>query len=89
VDNGPQRRHGGMSSGIDCSAMRQTFTYNRQNRPSLFFPHWTTLELTGAVITALPAVFIPIVCLIIIGIFCILVFRKAIGFLLERARASE
>ena len=52
-------------------------------------PFFSTLELAGAIITALLALFIPIVCLVLIAIFCIWIFRKMIRFLLKRKKPES
>ena len=40
-------------------------------------PILSTMELTGSVVTALLAIFVPILCLILVALFCIWVIRKA------------
>ncbi len=47
-------------------------------------PIISSLELTGAVVTALLAIFVPVVCLVLIVFFCFWVLRKVIRFLLSR-----
>ena len=39
-------------------------------------PLIATLELVGAIVTALLAILIPVVCLVLIGLFCFFIFRK-------------
>lgn len=52
-------------------------------------PIFSSLELAGAIVTALMAIFIPMVCLVLIVIFCIWILRKAIRFLLRRVNTKE
>jgi len=51
-------------------------------------PIFSTLELAGAIVTGLLAIFVPIVCLILIVVFCIWVLRKAIRFFLKRVKET-
>ena len=50
-------------------------------------PLVSTLELIGSIITALLAIFVPILCLTLIGFLCIFVIRKA-GRLIFGRRSS-
>ncbi|MHB8138705.1 MAG: DUF4126 domain-containing protein [Smithellaceae bacterium] len=52
-------------------------------------PVFSTLELAGSIVVALLAVFVPILCLVLIGIFFIWVLRKAVRFLLRRFRKAK
>jgi hypothetical protein len=47
-------------------------------------PVVSTLELVGSILTALLAILVPIVCLILIGVFCFFALRKAGGFLFRK-----
>jgi hypothetical protein len=52
-------------------------------------PLVSTLELIGSIITALLAIFIPILCLALIAFVCIVVIRKAGRFIFGRIRMTE
>lgn len=52
-------------------------------------PVFSTLELAGAIFTALLAIFAPIACLVLIGCFCIWVVRKAGKLLFGRNKKTE
>ena len=52
-------------------------------------PLFSTLELVGSIFTALFAVFVPILCLALIAIFCIFVIRKAGRFIFGRIKMNE
>lgn len=47
-------------------------------------PVVSTLELVGSIMTALLAILVPILCLILIGVFCFFAIRKAGRFLFRR-----
>jgi hypothetical protein len=51
-------------------------------------PIFSTLELAGSVVVALLAVFVPILCLLLIGIFFIWVIRKILKRLFKRAKSQ-
>ncbi|PKN87441.1 MAG: DUF4126 domain-containing protein [Deltaproteobacteria bacterium HGW-Deltaproteobacteria-1] len=52
-------------------------------------PIFSTMELTGSVVVALLAVFVPILGLVLIGIFFIWVVRKILKRLFKRAKAKR
>ena len=52
-------------------------------------PIFSTLELAGAIITGLLAIFLPIIGLVFIGIFCIWILRKAIRLIRGRVKSAE
>lgn len=43
-------------------------------------PVFSTLELASATLTGLLALFVPILCLVLIGVFCLWILRKVIKF---------
>lgn len=52
-------------------------------------PVFSTLELGGSIITALMAIFVPILCLVLIALFFIWVMRKAGKILFNRTGATQ
>ncbi len=52
-------------------------------------PIFSTFELAGATLTGLIAVFVPILCLILIAILCIWVLRKAIKYLWQKFKGAK
>jgi hypothetical protein len=52
-------------------------------------PFFATLELTGSLVAALLAIFLPLVCLILIVIFCAWVLQKATRLFLGRSKTRE
>ncbi len=51
-------------------------------------PLVSTLELAGSILTALLAILVPILCLALTAVFCILVIRKAGRFILKRKKLT-
>lgn len=49
-------------------------------------PLFSTLELVGSIFTALLAILVPILCLALIALFCVLVIRKAGRFIFGRIK---
>jgi hypothetical protein len=50
-------------------------------------PLVSTLELIGAAVTALLAILVPVVCLVLIGLFCFFIFRKVGRLIFGRTKA--
>jgi hypothetical protein len=52
-------------------------------------PFISTLELVGAIVTALLAIVVPILCIALIGFLCFLIIRKAGRLLLGRKKTPQ
>jgi len=52
-------------------------------------PLFSTLELVGSIFTALLAILVPILCLVLIGFLCVYVIRKAGRFIFGRMRMTK
>lgn len=52
-------------------------------------PFFSTLELAGSMVTALLAIFVPMVCLALIALFFFWVIRKAGRFLFKRTKENK
>lgn len=52
-------------------------------------PIFSTFELVGATLTGLMAVFMPILCLILIALICIWVLRKVIKYLWQKFKGAK
>jgi len=52
-------------------------------------PLFSTLELVGSIFVALLAILIPILCLVLIALFCIFVIRKVGRFIFGRMKTAK
>jgi len=52
-------------------------------------PLISTLELIGAILTALLAVLVPVLCLILVGFFCFIIFRKVGRLIFGRMKFQQ
>ncbi len=51
-------------------------------------PLFSTMEVAGAVVTAILAILLPLVCIVLVLIFCVWAARKVIRFFLKKNKAG-